>query len=228
MPDTVATASTHEYGGLGATAAMGNAGQNASLGASGVGGVVGAVKDAVGTVGGNMVGNKPTNFNEPATAEAVGQAAESSGQLGAGFTDLLLKSMGVAKNPHIEMVYQQTQQRQHNFIFDLIPRSQKEAVAIYNIINLFKAFAAPEVTNQSGGRYLIPPAQFDIKFYFMNKENQAIYRISTCVLNSVQYSYNPSGNWATFNDGVPLHIRLELSFTEVDVLTRELIQQFGY
>jgi len=225
MPDTVAVQYNHRYSEVDATTEMGDIGKYASIG----GGITGNnIVDQVKGLAENVFSQNPTSFNQAATAELVTSFAEKAGAVGAGFTDLALKSLGKAVNPHAEMIFKATENREYQFTFDLIPRSQAETIDIYNIIKTFKAFAAPEVTAESGGRYWIPPAQFDIKFYFRNEENPVIAKISTCVLKSIIVNYGAAGAWATFQDGAPLHINLQLSFTETDIITRELIEAQGY
>ena len=227
MPETVATTYSHEWNGVSATEAGGNIGKYSQIG--GNAGGTNPVLDAFNTGGKNLFTSGPNKqFNSAQSAEIGSDIGTATGQLGPGFNELSLKSLGKAINPHIEMLYKQTQNRQYTFLFHFIPRSQQESIAIFNIIKTFKMYAAPEVSNEAGGRYFIPPAQFDISFYFMQAENQSIARISTCALTTIQVNYSGAGSWTTFNDGSPLRIDLELTFSETDILTRELLQQYGY
>lgn len=228
MPETVATTYSHEWGALSATEAGGNIGKYAQLGGS-FRGAMSELKDIVETVGKNLFTSEPNKaFNFAQEGELGAQLLTDAKGVGPGFTELYLKSQGKAINPHIEMQFKQTQNRQYSFIFHFVPRSQQESVAIYNIIKTFKAFAAPEVSNEAGGRYFIPPAQFDISFFFMQQENETIAKISTCALTQIGVNYSGAGNWTTFNDGSPLRIDLDLQFTEMDIITRELIAEYGY
>jgi hypothetical protein len=229
MPDTLATTYEHDYSGIDATTAYGDAARFAALAGS-VQQIGDTIKDIIGT-GQRVITNAPNKqFNKAASAELVSRAAEdaNAGVVGPGFTDLQMKSMGRAINPHAEMVFKATKNRGYNFVFDLVPRSQAEAIAIQNIIKTFKLYAAPEVTSENAGRYYIPPALFDIKFYFQSQENPTIARVSTCALTSLNVNYNGGNQFATFNDGSPIFINITLSFTEVDIITRQLIDQFGY
>ena len=138
-----------------------------------------------------------------------------------------MRGVNAAINPLVEMTFNGTGNRQYVFVFDFQPRSSKEASAINDIIKTFKMYAAPEIS-QTSGRYFIPPGQFDIKFFFKNVENLNIARISGCILSSISVNYSGSGQFATFDDGQPVHINMQLTFVEVDVLTRDLIDNFGY
>lgn len=228
MPETVATTYSHEWGTVSATEAGGNIGKYAQIGGT-FSGLGGELKDIAKTAYSNLFTSNPNkSFNSAQSAELGSDLVQSTGGLGQGFTDLQLRYQGKAINPHVEMMFKQTQNRQYSFIFHFVPRSQQEAVAIYNIIKTFKAFAAPEVSNEAGGRYFIPPAQFDISFFFMQQENPSIAKISTCALTQISVNYSGAGTWTTFNDGSPLRIDLDLQFTEMDIITRELIAEYGY
>jgi len=161
-------------------------------------------------------------------AELAGIAAQLSETTGPGIKELLFRSSNRAINPQVQMVFTRTANREFLFDYDFQPRSQKEAVEIYHIIRTFKRFAAPEIANEGSGRYFIPPAQFDIRFFFKGKENPYIASISTCALTKVSVNYNQTPPFASFNDGMPVHIHLQLRFREMDIITRELIEKFGY
>ena len=82
----------------------------------------------------------------------------------------------------------------------------------------------------SSSAILIPPSEFDIKFYYSDSsggfaENPNIPRLSSCVLTNTQIDYAPQGMFAAFEgDGAPVNIKLTLSFREVDLITRELVE----
>ena len=81
----------------------------------------------------------------------------------------------------------------------------------------------------------MPPSEFDIKFYYNGKENPNIPKISTCVLNNINVDYAPSGFSAyevpgdtTPNmgrTGMPVGIRLQLNFTETEIVTKNLLSE---
>jgi hypothetical protein len=180
------------------------------LGFSEVEKTVESIKNVGGSAGGREVG---------------GFLAEKTGLVNQGFTDLLLRDLGKALNPQIEMVYKRTQNRSFVFDFRMQPRSSKESGNIKKIIKEFKRYAAPSLTDE-GGAYFNIPGQFDIEFMFKNEENKFIGKISTCVLENIDVNYSVAGAFATFDDGAPVDINLQLRFKEVDTLTRELFDRF--
>jgi hypothetical protein len=230
MPDTVFQTYGHDYDALSVTDAMGLAGlaQRAAQGLS-VGDIDFSSFGAAATGLGETVTNFAGNIFEGAGsvdigAELKGFIAERSGLVNQGFTDLLLRNQGRALNPQIEMVYKRTQNRTFVFDFRLQARSKKETRNIKNIIKQFKMYAAPSIAAGTGGNYFNIPGQFDIEFMFRNEENKFIGKISTCVLSNIDVNYSSAGAFTTFDDGAPVEIQLQLRFTEVDTLTREMFE----
>jgi hypothetical protein len=78
---------------------------------------------------------------------------------------------------------------------------------------------------------LIPPSEFDMKFFYRGKENPNIPPIGTCVLKSIQTNYAPRGfaAYESFDNnspekggtGMPVAITMTLSFSETTYLTKE-------
>jgi len=58
-------------------------------------------------------------------------------------------------------------------------------------------------------------------------ENTNIPRMSTCVLENVQTDYASAGTFATFEDGMPIQIRMRLVFQELNIITRDAVDR-GY
>ena len=139
--------------------------------------------------------------------------------------------LGFAVNPIIEVLYQAPTLRTFNFDFIFAPRSEREADAVWNIIYEFRRHSAPEFLDGSGGVILVPPSDFDITF--MRKvesgfvENTNMPRMTSCVCEDVQVDYAAAGQFSTYTDGMPVQIRMRLSFKEIDIITREKIDR-GY
>jgi Tail-tube assembly protein len=210
MPDTVVMDYSHNYQETSLTEALGKLGTYGVIGAG--------VADAL----------KGTFTRSPAGMEAVGQGGAALGLTTEGLGDIALKGQNMAVNPQVELIYKGTANREFVFEFRFQPRSKAEASQIRSIIYTFRRFSAPELQGAKNGRYFINPASFDIKFYYGDNENINLARISTCVLENLNVNYSGAGQYATFNDGMPAQIDLQMRFKEVDVITRELIEKFGY
>ena len=218
MPDTINQQIIHEYGEISMTEALGMVGA-IGQGAAGVGSTIeGFIKEGKGDLKGAGAGSM---------SELVGTLAEKSGVFGGGIKEALLFSAGLAQNPQVEILYQKTGHREFMFDFKMSARSEAEAAAIRKIIKEFKFHSAPELLKGSSGRFFIPPAEFDIKFFYNGKENTNIHKISSCVLVGIDVNYAAAGQWTTFSDGMPVDISMQLRFKELELMHKGRIEE-GY
>ena len=223
MPDTVFHRYGHRYEEASLTAAMGDVGKM-QRGITALGAGSDAFKDGT-SLGDKFARFTDTTISNPAAKELAGALAEASGGVSAGFTDFLLRSQGSTLNPQVEMMYRQTDFRSFIYEFKFQPRDKSEAETIKQIITTFRRYAAPELAKETNGAYYIPPGQFDILYCFKDKENPYIGRVSSCVLEDISVNYSAAGQFATFTDGAPLDISMQLTFKEVEVITREIVDK---
>lgn len=132
---------------------------------------------------------------------------------------------GYPINPRVEILFATRPQRQWMFEVFLMPRSQKEAKTIQEILRTLRFHAAPELDPKTVGYTFIPPAEFDITFYRNGKENLSLPRINTCVLERIDVDYAPQGTYSTFRDGTPVAVRLSLGFREIEILHKARVYQ---
>jgi len=155
----------------------------------------------------------------------VGAQAVGGKTGGLGFTAVT----GKVSNPMLELVYTAPQFREFNFEFTFYPRDEREALEAQRIIERLRFHQAPELADLS--LYLIPPSEFDIKFYYAGAENPNIPPIAeSCVLQSMQVNYAPNGfsayevpgenKPALGRTGMPVAIQLTLSFKETTFFTK--------
>jgi hypothetical protein len=108
------------------------------------------------------------------------------------------------------------------------PRDEKEALDVQRIIETLTFHQAPEL---SSGAFLMPPSEFDIKFYYAGKENPNIPMIANnCILKNIAVNYAPGG-FAAYEvpgesasmgrTGMPVAIQFTLSFQETTYLTKD-------
>lgn len=154
-------------------------------------------------------------------SDAAGRLVDAAGQMvGTAFS-----LAGNPINPRIEVLFATTAQRQFVFEVLMAPRNEYESKAIKEIIRTLRFHAAPEVSNIGPIPTYIPPAEFDITFFHKGKENLALPRVNTCVLNRIDIDYAPTGAYSTFSNGHPVAVRLSLSFSEVEIIHKLRVQQ---
>jgi len=214
MPDTVTQQLVNDYDQVSLTAALGKTGLAAQVGTDMISGTQDAVKSGLGATRGSG-----------SLAEVGGLIAEKTGNFGAGITDVLLFSAGLALNPQVELLFKNIQNREFMFDFKFVPKNEKETRIIREIIKKFRFFAAPEIPSNGRGRYFIPPSEFDIEFMVGQYGNYNLPRISTCVLQGIDVNYGSAGQWTAFKDGMPVEISMQLRFKEVEILHKKLIDE---
>jgi len=177
------------------------------------------------------------------SAEGIGAIGKTAAEIakqkaGSGVAKLLgseqtgqaiLAATGRVQNPMLEMVYKSPNFRTFQFDFTFYPRDEREALEVQRILERLRFHQAPELMPNAGG-FLIPPSEFDIKFYYAGKENPNIPQIATCVLTTLDVNYAPNG-WAAYETpgennpslgrtGMPVSIQATLQFQEMTYLTK--------
>lgn len=212
MPEGLNSTYGHDWGPISQTAAMGKGG----LALQSIAAHQGEIKG-----------------QDPFIAEAAGLAAASKfGEEAGKF--LQFGMSGKVVNPQLELLYTAPQLREFTFDFRLVPRNQTEVDALFGgnggndrngIINLFKFFAAPKIPAGLGGRYYIPPAQFEIEFHdggaADSSPNGYLFKTKKCVLKNIMVNYEGGGGYYTFNGGAPVEVRLQLQFQETVLLSQD-------
>jgi hypothetical protein len=157
----------------------------------------------------------------------IGKAAQFVSQtLNTGPAKLIGRGLGYAFNPQQQILFEGIDFRTYTMSFTFTPYSRQEANDVAKIIRLFKAHSAPRIANGGAGMFFVPPSQFKVKFLFNGSENTKISKIATSVIESIDVNYAPNG-YATTSDGSPVQTTISISFKEIELITRERIEQ-GY
>ena len=159
----------------------------------------------------------PSNLGGRALGTMFNTAAAVAGQVA--------KISGNPINPRVEILFSTTTQRQFTFEVLMAPRNEKESITIKNIIQTLRYHAAPEISLATLGLTFIPPAEFDITFFHKGEENTNIPRISTCVLERIDVDVAPQGAYATFSNGYPVAVRMNLGFREIEMVHKLRVLQ---
>ena len=73
----------------------------------------------------------------------------------------------------------------------------------------------------------IPPSTFNIEFKYNGRENENIGKVAECVIETIDVNYAPNG-WSAHTDGSPVQTTLSISFKEIELIDREMIESKGY
>jgi hypothetical protein len=128
---------------------------------------------------------------------------------------------GKVRNNRTEMKFEGIGRRSFSFQFSMMPNNAKEAQTISDIVTAFRFHAMPEIDGSDlAGRTMIAPSTFDIEY----KPNVHLHKISTSVLESVEVQYGGERT-QFFVDDHPVQTNLTLNFKELEIITKERIQE---
>ena len=174
---------------------------------SGVNDLLGQLKDAGGVLG----------------RQVLQGALEVAFPGAAGF---FTKQTGRAVNPRMELAFQSVPFRSFAFEFDFAPKNIKEVEMVNKMMQLFKFHMLPDVSNE---KYLITPSEFQIGYYYRDKANMYLPKISRCVLTDMSVDYSPEGVFHTFKadekGAMPVISKMTLSFTETEIMTKQTVAE---
>jgi hypothetical protein len=71
--------------------------------------------------------------------------------------------------------------------------------------------------------FFIYPSEFQISYFFKNKQNEYFHKFRPCALESMEVTYG-GDQYTTFNDGNPTEVNLSLTFKELEIITRNMIE----
>ena len=195
---------------------------------------IGAVKNIIGSGGiGDFFGN---------TSEELGKALDTAGNnkalinnfiaksavnaIGGNITvdQLTARSSGQIINPNMELLFSGPALREFSFTFKFTPRFKKESDVVRDIIKVFKRNMKPK---GSGGDFLTTPNVFRIKYMMGAEEHKFLNKFKICALKSVRVNYTADGVYATYHDGTPISMEMELGFSELTPIYNEDYDEYG-
>jgi hypothetical protein len=149
---------------------------------------------------------------------------------------LLSRASGSVINPNLELLFSGVNLRSFAFDFDFAPRNSEESNVVKQIIRIFKQSMAPKTgSNTSGaGLFIDAPNVFILKYKTGNLPHPYLNTFKPCALTSMGVNYTGSGSYTTYADKTPVHMKLSLSFTELNPIYNEdykeipLSQGVGY
>jgi len=144
---------------------------------------------------------------------------------GGTLNDLRELSTRTKTNPFREVLFESVDYRTFNFRYKFFPKNKSESQKVFKIIETLKIHMHPELT--SGKLFYIYPSEFDIQYYFKDKENNYINKFAKCALTDMTVDYG-GDQFATFEDGSPVEVGVNLTFRELEQMTSEGLKKNGY
>ena len=139
-----------------------------------------------------------------------------------GASALIAMERGKIITPRMEMMFSGIGRRSFSYDFMFIPKSKQESDRVEEIIKMFKihmhsSFVGGDV------REMEIPNYFNIRYMYRGNENKHLNKISTCVLTKLDVNYG-SDRYVSYDDGAPQTTKISMGFTEMEIITRDKIE----
>ena len=147
-------------------------------------------------------------------------AASAAGVFGGNVTidQILAREQGVIFNPNMELLFNGPTLRQFRFSFKMTPRNQDESKEIMNIIRNIKRNMAPQTVTSGGSQnlFLKSPNVFELTYMQGSQPHSFLHNFKQCFLESMSVNYTGEGTYATYDDGTPISMIMDLTFKELE------------
>lgn len=127
--------------------------------------------------------------------------------------DVLGRQSGQIVNQNVELLFNGVSLRPFGFNWDLVPRSSDEALKVREIIQTLKKSMS---ANRENSAFLKAPYVFRLRYKIGKENNTFLNAFKICAMTDIGVDYTGSGAYATYENGSPVHYRLNLSFTELE------------
>jgi hypothetical protein len=124
---------------------------------------------------------------------------------------------GMVRNPHHTAIFDGVQLKSYSFTWKMSARSQKEAIAIENIIQNIKTYMHPQLS--STGFSMEYPYLAELNFSL--GDNKLVPNIKTSFIKNLTVNGSAGGVPSFFKDGRSSIVEMGLTFQEINVQTRE-------
>jgi len=140
-------------------------------------------------------------------------AAEAVNVFGANLSinSILARQSGQILNPNMELLFSGVTLRSFKFSFKMTPRDSNEGTQVKNIIRSLKENMAPTGKGQD---FLTTPNIFKINYKKGNGNHPFLHRFKECFLKDMSVNYTGENVYATYYDGTPVSMTMDLTFQE--------------
>lgn len=125
---------------------------------------------------------------------------------------LLARSEGKILNPNMELLFNNVTLRTFRFSFKFAPRDPNEATVVKSIIRTLKKNMAAK---KEGDIFLQTPNVFKLTYRKGNQNHPFLHRFKDCALSDMNIQYTGDNVYATYADGTPVSMIMNLTFKEM-------------
>lgn len=168
--------------------------------------------------------NSGTSITSIMKDTALQAAAVTPGISDTGLGTFAQAQTGLVRNPHVTTIFEGVKLKTYSFTWKLSPKSADEAQQISAMLTYIKAYIHPLIVGN--GFALEFPYIADVNFIVGN--NKHLPNVTSSFITRLDINSNASGALAFYKDGQAVSITIGMSFTEINIKTRDdFISQSG-
>jgi len=124
---------------------------------------------------------------------------------------ILARESGTILNPNMELLFNGVTLRTFRFSFKMTPRDNDESANIKTIIRFLKQ----KMAARGSGTFLNTPHIFDLSYRKGGLKHPFLHSFKPCFLKDMSVNYTGENVYATYSDGTPISMTMDLTFQEV-------------
>ena len=140
-------------------------------------------------------------------------------------SSVVARSTGQILNNNLELLFQGLNLRTFPYSITFSPRSKDESDVVKAIIRSLKMSMAPKAGEFNGssaqGIFLKSPDVFQLEYLKDGEPHPFLGRMKLTALTGMNVNYTNSGTYASYEDGTPVNIRMDLTFKEINPIYHE-------
>lgn len=144
-------------------------------------------------------------------------SAEAVNVLGGNVTldQILARSSGQIVNQNNRLLFNGVTLREFNFSFKLTPRNEKDKDNIEKIIRKLKIHMNASKNTKERNMFIKTPGYFDLQYRKGNLKHPFLPSFKECALKNMAVNYTGENVYATYHDGTPISMNMDLTFQEL-------------
>tara|TARA_S200000501_G_scaffold360726_1_gene388151 strand:- start:744 stop:2012 length:1269 start_codon:yes stop_codon:yes gene_type:complete len=140
-------------------------------------------------------------------------------------SSIIARSTGQVLNSNLELLFGGVNLRTFPFSVTFTPRYYEEMLVVKKIIRQFKMAMSAKAGTMSGGSasgiFLKSPDVFSLRYLHNGQDHPFLNRFKMCALTGMNVNYTNAGAYASYEDGSPVSIRMNLTFKELNPIYSE-------
>ena len=169
------------------------------------------------------------NLQNAVAAGIAGKAIDPQGN-NISPNSAISRATGQVLNSNLELLFNNVNLRSFPMNVTFSPRNDKESMMVKHIIRAFKSsMAAKKGTSETGqgGIFLRSPDVFSIRYLHNGKDHPFLNSFKHCALTGMSVNYTNAGTFASYADGTPVSIQMNLTFKELNPIYHEDYDEFS-